>query len=277
MVDGAPFLMLGGSGGPTDNVLNIWKAAAPAVDLIGPDIYMGDSARYEKVLDLYHRSDKAMLVPETGSSPAYAPYFFATLGHEGIGFSPFGIHYTLFKSDPLGAPRLSEELLAPFALNYKLIEPIDREIALLNFHFQGKLKAVAEETDKPRQTLSFGDWNAEVSYGLPQFGFGKTPPGNPEPVGRAFVAQLSPIEFLVGGFFCRIDFSVTDPVSKRNANSYASKRARTKTVSSSPIASGMVIRRITESTSAPARNFLVSFSPLTSSPATLPGDLAVKR
>jgi len=41
------------SGGATDNVLAIWKAAAPAIDLLAPDIYLGDSARYFKVLDLY--------------------------------------------------------------------------------------------------------------------------------------------------------------------------------------------------------------------------------
>ena len=33
------------SGGPTDNVLDIWKAAAPAVDILAPDVYMDDSVR----------------------------------------------------------------------------------------------------------------------------------------------------------------------------------------------------------------------------------------
>ncbi|MGB0123512.1 MAG: beta-galactosidase, partial [Silvibacterium sp.] len=74
------------SGGPTDNVIPIWKAAAPSIDLIGPDIYMSDYARYTKVLDLYHRPDNAMFVPETGNSPEYARYFFAALGHGTIGF-----------------------------------------------------------------------------------------------------------------------------------------------------------------------------------------------
>ena len=32
------------------------------------------------------------------------------------------------------------------------------------------------------------------------------PPGNPEPTGRALVAKLSDDEFLVAGFFCRVDF-----------------------------------------------------------------------
>ena len=51
------------SGGPTDNVLWIWKAAAPAIDLLAPDIYQNDSARYRKVLELYSRPDTALFVP----------------------------------------------------------------------------------------------------------------------------------------------------------------------------------------------------------------------
>ncbi len=89
---------------------------------------------------------------------------------------------------------------------------MDQEIALLNF--QGKLQAVAEETDKHSQTLVFGPWSATVSYGLPQFGSGANPAGNPQAIGRAFVAQLSENQFLVEGFFCRVDFRVTDTASR---------------------------------------------------------------
>ena len=31
------------SGGPTDNVIPIWKVAAPAIDIEAPDVYMSDS------------------------------------------------------------------------------------------------------------------------------------------------------------------------------------------------------------------------------------------
>ncbi|MHB8816808.1 MAG: beta-galactosidase, partial [Steroidobacteraceae bacterium] len=55
------------SGGPTDDALGVWKAAAPAIDVIAPDIYMPDYARYTKVLDLYQRPDNALFVAETGS------------------------------------------------------------------------------------------------------------------------------------------------------------------------------------------------------------------
>src|SRR5690554_940346 len=40
------------SGGPTDNVLDIWKAAAPNIDMISPDIYFRDYKAVEKVLEL---------------------------------------------------------------------------------------------------------------------------------------------------------------------------------------------------------------------------------
>lgn len=196
------------SGGATDNVIPIWKATAPAIDLLAPDIYMPDSERYLKVLELYHRSDNALFVPETSNRPEISRFFFAALGHQAIGFSPFGIDYTSYSNSPLGATRVNEETLAPFALDYELVGPMDRLIARLNF--EGKLQAVAEEKGKPEQTLSFGTWNADISYGLPQFGPGRNPPGNPEPIGRALVAQLGDTQFLVAGFFCRVDFFRAD-------------------------------------------------------------------
>ncbi len=81
---------------------------------------------------------------------------------------------------------------------------MQREIARLNF--EGKLQAVAEEKGKPAQTFSFGSWEVDVAYGLPQFGPGNNPKGNPEPAGGALVAQLGDNQFLVTGFLCRVDF-----------------------------------------------------------------------
>ncbi len=199
------------SGGATDNVIPIWKAAAPAIDLLAPDIYSSDSARYFKVLDLYHRPDNALFVPETGNSPVYARYFFAALGRQTIGFSPFGMDYTGYANAPLGAERVNEESLAEFALNYRLAAPMMRDLARLNF--EGKLHAVAEEEQTHTRTMDLGPWKAAVSYGVPVFGFGNNPPGNKEPKGRALVADLGENTFLVTGFFCRVDFQVSDAPS----------------------------------------------------------------
>ena len=92
------------SGGPTDNVLDIWKAGAPAIDILAPDIYMNDEARYVEVAKRYSRPDNALLVPETGAGNGRM--CFAALGHGAIGWAPFGLDYTAYSNEPLGdAPR----------------------------------------------------------------------------------------------------------------------------------------------------------------------------
>ena len=187
------------SGGPTDNVIPIWKVAAPALDLVAPDIYLNDPAAYLKVLELYHRDDNALFVPETGG-PLNARFFFSALGLQAIGFSPFGMD-SGSGSGAGGDTKAQEDFLNPWAMNYRLIGPMQREIARLNF--EGKLQAVAEERGKVTQTLAFGPWNAVVSYGARR---NSEAVGNAGPTGRALVAQLSGNQFLVTGFYCRVDF-----------------------------------------------------------------------
>jgi len=186
------------SGGPTDNVLAIWKVAAPALDILAPDIYQNDPAAYLRVLELYRRDDNPLFVPETGGA-ANTRFFFSALGLQTIGFSPFGMDYSRGHDTSPGS-RQPDEFLA-WAMNYRLIGPMEREIAELNF--EGKLKAVAEVAPKVTETLPFGDWNAVVSYGATRNGQAI---GNAEPTGRALVARLSDNQFLVTGFFCRVDF-----------------------------------------------------------------------
>ena len=187
------------SGGPTDNVLGIWKAAAPALDILAPDNYQTDPASYLKVFELYHRPDNPLYVPETGR-PYNARFFFSALGHQAIGLSPSGGN-TEGEFNPDEVSKAREEFLNPWAMNYRLIGPMQREIERLNF--EGKLQAVAEEQGKATEILRFGSWDATLSYGSS----GRGPAvGNPSPAGRALVAQLDDNQFLVTGYFCRVDF-----------------------------------------------------------------------
>ncbi len=194
------------SGGPTYNMLDVWKATAPAIDMIGPDIYMDDSDAYRETLNAYRRPDNALWVPETGMSDADAKYFFYALGDGAIGFSPFGIDYTGWTITDEKPPALHAE-------NYALIGPIDREIARLNF--DGKLKTAVEEEGAAQVSLDFGNWQATVAFGFPQFDGGDKAPGTKDHHGRALVAQLAPDEFLVTGFDARIRFQ---PALKENAH-----------------------------------------------------------
>lgn len=198
------------SGGPTDNVLDVYKAAAPHIDLLAPDIYMPEYSHYTTVLERYSRPDNPLFVAETGNRAEYARYFFAALGRQAIGWSPFGIDFSHYSNYPLGAKVVDAQALEPFALNYRLVGPAADVIAQASF--DGRVHGTAEQPGVPVQTLEIdGRWKAVVTYGVPQFWFQGEPPGNPEPVGAALVVQLGPDEFLVTGIHARVNLVATDP------------------------------------------------------------------
>lgn len=201
------------SGGATDNVLAIWKIAAPAVDILAPDLYMDDLAKVQKVLAFYGGADNPLFIPEVANVPEYARFFFAALGHGAIGFSPFGVDYTGVSNFPLGAKTVNEESLLPFALNYRVVAPMMRELAKLGF--EGKVKGVAERRGSPAQSLDFDGWRVSVVYGAGQFGPATLAAGNPEPMGGALIVQLGEDQFLVTGFHCRVDFQSSGPASSK--------------------------------------------------------------
>ena len=170
-------------GGPNDNVFPIWKAEAPAVDLLAPDIYERQTAKYLKILDLYRRADNPLFVPETIGQGAYSRFLFASLGHGAIGYSPFGLDYTRSFDSPSDPSMTAQKALAPTALNYELIGPMSREIARLNF--EGMLRTAVDERDPsepqperpstaeadnprlepPDHVLHFESWDAPVWFG----------------------------------------------------------------------------------------------------------------
>lgn len=191
------------SGGPTDNVIGIWRAAAPSLDFVAPDIYMREHRKYTTVLDRYSRPDNALFVAETGNDVVYARYVFATLGQQGIGFSPFGMDYTKYSNWPLGAKAINADTIAPFAANYALLAPLGSLIAKLSF--EGKVWGASEPDEIHEQTLDLGDWRARVSYGRPQFGV-DPPQGNDPRLGGVLIAQLGKNDYLVTGYHARVNF-----------------------------------------------------------------------
>jgi beta-galactosidase GanA len=204
------------SGGPTDDVLALWKAAAPSIDVLAPDIYMDEHKKYTAVLDLYSRPDNALMVPETGNSSDFARFCFEAIGHGSLSWSPFGMDFTGYANYPNGAAKIDDTLLKQFSFNFADLAPISRLIARLNF--EGRVKGVAEDEApdaKHVQRLDFGDWTAVISYGLPQFGGWTAAPGNKPPTGEALIAQLGPNEFLVTAYNARVEFEPKVPGKQR--------------------------------------------------------------
>lgn len=77
------------SGGPLPFSLDLWKAGAPSLDFLSPDIYFEDYAHWASE---YRRADNPLFVPEARGGAAGAANALYTIGAlDGLGFAPFGI------------------------------------------------------------------------------------------------------------------------------------------------------------------------------------------
>lgn len=184
------------SGGAVQKFVGMWKALAPAIDVIGPDIYSDDSSFYRELIHTYHRPDNPLWIPETGKTDSYAKYLFYALGDGAIGFSPFGV-------DESGGNISGDAPLTGHAQNFALLAPMGREIA--QWEFEGKLKTSVEEPGRAERQVDFGTWQADVAFGFPQQD-GRRAPGTHDAHGAALIAQLGPDEFIVTGVDASVIF-----------------------------------------------------------------------
>ncbi|GHH09898.1 beta-galactosidase [Sphingomonas glacialis] len=200
------------SGGPQQDVLDIWKAAAPAIDYQAPDIYDRKSADVFAYLDAFRRPDNALAVPEIGNAAEYARFFWAALGRGAIGFAPFGMDATGYYNYPLGAKTLDDHTIETFAAPYRLFADMQREWAKIAF--ERPTWGTAKGDDGKPQSTTLGDWTITASYGEWQFGHrvdtwikSQPPSWANEAVGGAVAAQIAPDQYLVAGDHVRLDFA----------------------------------------------------------------------
>ena len=212
-----------GSGGPTWNVIDIYKVAAPHIDFLSPDIYAPESGTYEAQVRHYRRPDNALYIAESGNKDVYARYIFTVLGQGGIGFDPFGFDYTGYSNYPLGAKDWGPEAVKPFARVYSLFAPMAREWARLSF--ESDVHGVSEPDDHSSQEIDLGTaWTAKISYRQWQMGEAywlrkkdDLPKGSEVPSGGVALARLGDNEYLVTGQNARLTFSVNKDMKDRAA------------------------------------------------------------
>jgi beta-galactosidase GanA len=217
------------SGGPTINMFPLWKAMAPSIDLLAPDIYVPNSSNYREVMHEFHQPNNPLLIPESlGFEPfpgasGYARYLYFALGDGAVGFANFGL-------DRLNVAAPNHEMLAVIN-GFSLLGSFAPELARLKF--AGKLQTAVEEDGIAQKELVFAAdgnalplggaasapaapgsvaWRVVISFPPAYF-----PPAAPVSTtsdttdlreGRAVVASLGPNEFLVAGIDCRVQFAL---------------------------------------------------------------------
>jgi hypothetical protein len=106
------------SGGPLPQVIDIWRAAAPSIDFIAPDIYIDE---FDWVCEEYVRSGNPLFIPETRGGAIAAARAFYAIGEYSAGlFAPFGIDNIRYaENDPLDESYAVLQRLAPVILEYQ--------------------------------------------------------------------------------------------------------------------------------------------------------------
>jgi Domain of unknown function (DUF5597) len=189
------------SGGPTIHVLDIWKAAAPSIDILAPDIYIPE---FLETAASFQRPDNPLFVPETAFRPSYASYVFPDLAEfNGLGFSPFGIDFAVQdgKLSPAGKA---------LAEDYQLLHPL---LPLIEkFQYTDKLFPVIQGVDNAN-VIHLGHELAAVAYYSRGFVF--IPPSaenHREARAGGVIIELAPDDYIVAGYGFRLVFrNLTGP------------------------------------------------------------------
>jgi beta-galactosidase GanA len=218
-VDGKPAASWKGnfaSGGPTYDVIDIYKAAAPHIDFAAPDIYMPESNKVTSILQSYQRPDNPLMVPEMGNAPGYARYVYQAFGMGALGVAPFGLDYFEYSNYPLGSKFTDRRMIEPFATVYGAFAPMQRQWA--RWAFEGRTRGVAEGDDRAPQTVTMNGWKATVSFREFQFGErqylkdkSEYQSGTEKPNGGVAFAQVGENEFIVVGQQVRVKFGADGP------------------------------------------------------------------
>lgn len=134
------------NGGPVSRVMDIWKAAAPDIDIQSPDIYLDN---FKEIVAMYHREDNPLLIPESKAEVGRAYYAFGE--HDAICFSPFGIEDA------------ADNFV--FTQSYKLLNEVQHLIK--KYQGTGKMRAVLKEGSETYKDIYLGDYKIKVMYEKP--------------------------------------------------------------------------------------------------------------
>ncbi len=165
------------SGGPLPQVHDVWRAGAPAIDILAPDLYL---PYFDEVTERFIRNGNPLFIPETGVSAANV--LMAVGKYGAIGFSPFAIERSVGPDTELAAA-------------YRLIE--DMEPVIVANQGKDSITAVRMHQGDAPKSVRLGNYTLNLSYvgrgrvpiapeppATRQAGAGTPPPPQPAPFAR---------------------------------------------------------------------------------------------
>jgi hypothetical protein len=177
------------SAGPLPHLMDVWRAAAPSIDMLSPDIYFPNFVEW---CDKFNRGGNPMFIPEAVRGSKSAANVFYAIGQcNAIGLCPFAI-------DHLKNP--SEQ---PLQQSFALVRQLAPQV--LKHQGDGSMVGVVpnvpfEGTPIPEsQRVELGDYAFNVRFEKPAE-VKPTPGLDPgEWISGGLIIQEGPNEFLIAG------------------------------------------------------------------------------
>ena len=191
-----------------------WKAAAPHIDLLAPDIYLPDARSFREVCAIYRRPDNPLFIPECRANATTAQLmFYAIADYDAVGVAPFAIEDIL---EPGGGLNEGGAALADSFAAARAVLPL-----LTRFRGTGKVHSIVQEEWAETQFIELDGYVALVRFGVSWMGrqlpqratdpvaLGRQAlvappppaPSTPDPAtrGRGLLIQTGPKEFYAAG------------------------------------------------------------------------------
>jgi beta-galactosidase GanA len=176
------------SGGPLPQVIDIWRAAAPSIDFISPDIYTDE---FIWACKEYSRSGNPLFIPETvGGATGAARAFYAFGEFGAFGFAPFGIDGSSYENhDPLNDAYAALKNLSPVILEN-----------------QGKntMRGVLVDTSHSTQDLDLGNYHIKAKLSW----------NKGIAAAAGLIIQTGPDEFIIAGRSLDLFFTPKDSTQR---------------------------------------------------------------
>jgi len=188
-------------------VHDIWRAGAPELEMLSPDIYLPE---FDMLATRYSRSGNTLFIPESSDTAGGAANVFFAIGQcKGIGYSAMGIDQV----SRMVAPRIptgaaveapADVSSLPFPKAYKVLGQLSPLI--LDRQAAGAIGAAWLNKSKQMTDLNLSGWKVNVNLTRNR----RAPDVIPD-LGYAIVLAFDEGEFYVAGNDVQITFLPTTP------------------------------------------------------------------
>lgn len=196
------------AGAAVGRVLDIWKAGAPHLDFIGPDIYNQNRREYTRICRAYAREDNPLFIPESpirGAANAMNALL-AAADYGATGICCFGAESALDEKGEL-RPECRD-----MALTMKTVAGMAP--LLIRYRNTGRVHAIAEEEFEGSRYLKLDKYHViahfsrslTMNYGYTQDVKSEEGKKKLQVRGRALLVQTGEHEFYLGGAGVALDF-----------------------------------------------------------------------